>query len=166
MKKRILALGCMAALLAFGSEAQAETANADAVAKIVTALTITNANKGLSFGTMVPGGGGHVTVAADGTAKFDGPTQINAGTSPTRAAQFSVSGGASCICDIDAEQSVELVGDAGQGSMKAELTESATSLTLDPKGNGTFSVGGVLEVPSEQKSGIYAGTFNVTVVYQ
>jgi hypothetical protein len=168
MKKRILALACTAALLAFGSEAQAvssATGQADATAKIVTALTITNSNKeGLSFGTMVPGIAGKVTVDKDGTGHFAGPTQIDATGSPTRAAAFTVTGGAGYACGINAEDQVVLTGVGGE--MNATLTESATSLSLDVNGKGAFSVGGVLDVAANQKPGIYSGIFKVTVTYQ
>jgi hypothetical protein len=172
MKKRILALGCLATLFAFGSEAQAATATADASAKIVGAISISkNAGAGndLAFGTIFPGDGGRVMIKADeyNSVDSEGVTLVN---SKRTSAKFTVGGTSGMICSIDIPKEIKIKSDTD--AMLVELVGSANVITLpgDPAGSeyskAPLYVGGTLHVSANQPMGEYKSTFDVTVAYQ
>ena len=166
MKKKILALGCMAALLAFSSDAFAVTGHATAT--IGTAISISeeapaSATGGkLAFGHIIPGTGGTVTIAPDGTVGQTGTitltTQLTKGP-----AQFKVTGDAGKSYNITLATSTTL--NSCTNSMAVSGLNSDSSLTLDASGVSVFHVGGILTVASGQAVGLYEGTFTVTAAY-
>jgi hypothetical protein len=173
MKKRILALGCMAALLAFSSEAHAATATADASAKIVNAISISkNTGEGndLAFGTIFPGDGGKVMIKPDesNSVGSEGVTLIN---SKRTSAKFTVGGTSGMICTIDIPGKIEIFSNK-KDSMVVELVGSANVITLPGDSAGSeyskapLYVGGTLHVGAKQPMGEYKNTFDVTVAYQ
>jgi len=170
MKKRILALGCTAALLAFSSDAFAATGTATAT--IGTAISITQdaggTNAGnLAFGHIIPGTGGTVTIAPDGTVGQTGAITLTTQLTKS-AAQFAVSGdvGKTYNVTLPADNTVTISN--GTTTMRVDgFTKSLAGLgTLDASGAQTFKVGGTLTVGNAQDTGFYTGTFTVTAAYQ
>jgi Mat/Ecp fimbriae major subunit len=159
MKK--FALLAAAATMAFGtSSAQAATASADATATILQQITVTKVSD-LAFGTIVVGAtGGAVTVSNSGAAISCGATLACSGTN--NAASFNVVGTVGEVVTVTVDPTVTL--NSGANSMLATLNPSysgAHTLTAAD----VLRVGGTLAVAPNQASGVYSGTFNVTVNY-
>lgn len=179
MKKRILALGCMAALLAFSSEAQAtpspsplsNSATANATANIIAPVSITNQDasgvvKDLAFGTIVPSTiTGTVIVAPNGHRTGSDVTLLTNSLTPVTAAAFTIAGLPSTACTIGLPDSTPLYGNGTPMTVDNFVSNLGTTVTLDATGKKTFTVGGTLTVGASQVAGSYTGTFNVSVVY-
>jgi hypothetical protein len=168
MKKRILALGCMAALLAFGSEAFAAD-EGRATATIGSALSVSKYATGsdtdgdLAFGYIIPNASspGTVKVSNNGNPTYTGVT----GTSflPIGSAQFRVTGYVGASYNVTLSNTATIT--SGTNSMTiGSFTKNETGVLTD--GSEIFNVGGTLTVAAAQPTGEYLGTFNVTVAYQ
>ena len=172
MKKRIFALGCMAALLSFSNEAQATvpaptfsyTSTATATAKIAVAIAIEKTSD-LAFGTIVPSNtAGTVTIDPAGKRTGSSSVQLLSTTS-TSAAKFNVTGEnhATYAVTLPSDETITIRN--GDKYMKInKFTASALTGDLED-GKDTFTVGGTLEVGANQTSGNYTGTFNVLAAY-
>jgi hypothetical protein len=168
MKKRILALGCMAALLAFGSEAFAATGSASST--IGTAISISQSatnpfsptSGDLAFGHIIPGAGGTVTITPAGVVTKTGAvtltTQLTKGP-----AQFKVEGDAGKTYHVTLDETTTIT--AGTNTMNVTGLNHNSDLYLDGDGVAVFHVGGTLNVASAQTAGIYEGTFNISATY-
>lgn len=175
MKKKILLLAGMAAMLAFGSDAFA--INADATATIGSSLSVSVDASGdgagkLVFGYIIPSGtNGTVTV---------GPTSADNGSSnvtltsaiPRSPAKFSVLGSdnSSYTVTVPDNDDVKLKkgGVSSSDDMQVHhFTTSfgATNVGVLVAGVGSFTVGATLDVAATQPSGVYTSTFPVTVAY-
>lgn len=145
--------------------AQAATDTAEARARVLAAITLTN-NTALEFGAVVAAsGGGTVEITPAGTRT---PCTLPLTCSGTvSAAQFDITGGTSGeVVTINADPTVTLLNTSGPGSMSATLLESAPTATLDATGAASFTVGGTLTVAASQAEGVYLGTFSVSADYQ
>ncbi|ACF43553.1 DUF4402 domain-containing protein [Pelodictyon phaeoclathratiforme] len=175
MKKRILALVGMAALLASGSNAYAATGHATAT--IAGALTVSQDADGvnggvLTFGHIIPDAEtpGTVTVAASGT---NDSFAVTVTTQITQSpAQFAVSGDSGTGYSVTLPGAATLhktgalvITDMAVTNFTSNLIDNKGTLS-DPAGQGTFKVGAKLAVAAAQPSGVYNGTFDVTVLYQ
>ncbi len=158
----VLAGTAVLAITLGATSAQAASDTAEARARVLRALTLTN-NTALDFGAVVAAAGaGTVQISAAG-ARTCGGSLTCSGT--VSAAEFDITGGTSGeIVSINADPSVTLT--SGVNSMTATLVESAATATLDGTGAATFTVGGTLSVAASQAEGVYLGTFNVTADYQ
>ena len=159
-------VGTVFAAAAFGSTAaQAATADADARATILAALTVTNATD-LDFGTIAVNGGGSVTVTNAGVrAATTGGTVSPAGVAA--AASFAIVGAPGSNILITVPASVILDHATTTDSMSASLTTNAPTVAHPLVGGAEiFNVGGTLTVAAGQVAGAYTGTFAVTVEYQ
>ncbi len=175
MKKKILALGCMAALLAFGSEAQAaDNINGTATATIQNAVSIANNTSAtgggvLAFGTIVAGTqAGSVDVSTTGTPSYH--TVIGASGATTSAAAFTVTGGAGNTFTVTLPSSATLTHSTLMSKTMTvnSFVSSAAGVgggTIGADGTVGFTVGGTLTVAANQTNGSYTGTFNVSVAY-
>jgi Mat/Ecp fimbriae major subunit len=172
MKKRILALGCMAALLAFGSEAFA--AEGTATATIGGALSIsqtvggtgTGPNGNLAFGYIIPSGtSGTVTIATDGVKTSTGGVTTT-GALTAGAANFTVTGVAGAKFNIGLPNDTTVILTGPGTAMAVTAFSHSGADTVGLLGTQTFTVGGTLAVAASQAPGAYEGTFNVTAVYQ
>jgi hypothetical protein len=168
MKKRILALACTAALLAFGSEAFA-AAEGTATARIGSALSVSKLATGsatggdLAFGYIIPNAltAGTVKVNNNGNPTYTGVT----GTSflPVGAAQFQVTGYAGASYNVTLSNSATIT--SGSNTMTVgSFTKNETGVLTG--GSEIFNVGGTLTVGAGQAPGEYTGPFDVTVAYQ
>ncbi|MEO1046534.1 MAG: DUF4402 domain-containing protein [Pseudomonadota bacterium] len=152
-----------AAMAAMAStSAHADTAEADAVARILQQVTVESDGSALNFGTVVVGdNGGDVEIATDGSLSSCDANLVCSGT--VSAAGFDVTGTLGEIVSVTVDPSVTLTNDDGD-TMTASLSASDSTLTL--AGGDGFSVGGTLTVADNQADGNYDGTFEVTVDYQ
>jgi Mat/Ecp fimbriae major subunit len=158
----LAASAVLAAALAPAS-AQAATDSAEARARILAALTLSNTSA-LEFGAIVAAAGGGTVQIAPGGGRTCGGSITCSGT--VSAAGFDVTGGtAGEFVSVNAVPSVTLNGPGGN-TMTASLTESAAVVQLDATGEASFTVGGTLTVAANQAQGNYVGNFNVTADYQ
>lgn len=159
--KTILASTIFAASMMSANAAHAATATAEAKANILTSVAVTNSFP-LDFGTIAAGStASSVTVSATETATVSCVGTLLCPTAVTSAV-FGVTGTTGQAVAITVPSSVTLTGTGG--SMTATLVSSDSLITLGTK-NG-FVVGGTLSVGANQTSGLYSGTFDVTVAYQ
>ena len=164
MKKKILVLAGMAAMLASGSNAYAATGHASATIERAIGITedAAGTNGGLlNFGHIIPGTAGTVVVGPNGVGEATGPTLTTRIT--TSAAQFIVSGDAARTYALTLPGSTTISNGTTTMTVNA-FTENATN-TIGAGGTETFNVGGTLTVSATQAAGTYTGTFEVTAVY-
>ena len=121
----------------------------------------------LSFGSFVAGNGGSVTVSTTGKRSAGGGVVLIPSSLGT-AAQFTVSG------DPNATYTIQLPGNdfvslTGPGIdmfvNNFTSTPSGVEGQLGAGGSQALSVGGTLNVGSDQAHGSYSGTFSVIVSY-
>jgi len=162
---RLSAAGLALASFGIASSASAATAQADATAVILDALTVSiyNGADTLDFGSIgESGSGGTVDLSADGTTLVCSSGLVCSGT--TAVPEFIIEGVAGEAVTIDFVQStVQLTGPGAP--MDVALDASATLATLDGAGEAFFTVGGLLTVGAGQTAGTYNGTFDVDVAY-
>ena len=120
----------------------------------------------LSFGSFVAGNGGSVTVSTTGNRSAGGVVLIP--SSQGTAAQFTVSGdlNATYTIQLPVNDVVSLTG-PGNGMFVNTFTSTPSGAggNLGAGGSQALSVGGTLNVGSDQAPGSYSSTFSVTVSY-
>ena len=151
-------------LLVAGSAQAVSTASA-ASADIVAALAISN-TVGLDFGQIVPSAViGTVAVGTDGARTPAGGVTLSNGGAPT-AASFDVTGGANSTYSITLPTSITITGTGAPMTVDAFVSNPAGAAgQLSGSGTETLLVGATLNIGVSQVAGAYAGTFDVTVVY-
>jgi spore coat protein U-like protein len=121
----------------------------------------------LSFGSFVAGNGGSVTVSANGNRSAGGGVVLIPSSLGT-AAQFTVSGdpNATYTIQLPVNDVVSLTG-PGNGMFVNTFTSTPSGAggNLGAGGSQALSVGGTLNVGSDQAPGSYSSTFSVTVSY-
>ena len=143
------------------------SAEADAGARIITPLTIEN-NQGLEFGDIIAGAN-TITITTDGDRSATNEDAFLVTTDVTRtpqAAKFTVNGEA----DLSYTLVIDLIAPLTQVDGTATMTinnfnHNATG-KLSGSGAEVFNVGADLIVGASQASGVYEGTFEVTVTYE
>ncbi|MEG9328440.1 DUF4402 domain-containing protein [Salinimicrobium catena] len=173
-KNFTLTLLIAAAFIGFSMNANAQSdasATGDSTAELIAGLTITKQNT-LDFGRiMTTNTAGTVTVSNDGLS--DGVTGGVAHTSDSSPAPatFILTGepNASYTVTLPANDVVFLTHSVDAISTLAVNGFETASLTpsLDANGDGSISVGAVLSVgtTADSPSGVYNGTFDVSVYY-
>ena len=142
------------------TNANAATANAAALAKVLSEVTVTRVAD-LEFGTIVAAPVASTVIINPFGARTCGPGL--ACTGAVTAAAFSVSGTAGRIVTVSVPAAITLSN--GADTMNAVLAASAPGLLLGA-GGAFFTVGGTLNVGANQVDGDYAATFDATVDYQ
>ncbi len=130
------------------------------------ALTI-GADRSLSFGSLVAGGGGSVTISPAGQ-RTSGGSVILIPSVPGHAADFSLQGDpdATFYVDLPSDSSVKLTGPGADVWLTGFTSEpSGAGGQLNSGGTMDLSVGATLEVGSGQSPGEYSGSFTVIVNY-
>jgi hypothetical protein len=156
-----LALSC--GLLSAGT---ADAATGGATVQIVNAIAISN-TVGLNFGQVIGGSGASVvTVTPGGIRTLTSGTATLAGGTVT-AASFAVTGGIGSAYTITLPPTIGLTSGANTLTISGVTSSPASSGgLLDGSGQQTLLVGGALGIPAgPAASGIYTGTFDVTVAY-
>ncbi len=173
MKQRILALGCMAALLCFASNAYA-AGNGTATATIATSISVAKLATGsstggeLAFGNLIPSASAGTVVIHYSTGVRTFPTSAVTGTSllPYGNAQFQVTGDAGATYTVTLPAVESTLTNSNSDTMTVDtFTKDLSGTGTLTGGTSTFHVGGTLHVGANQASGTYTGTFNVTAAY-
>ena len=145
------------------------SATSDASALIVTAIELTN-TRALDFGTLVPTNtAGDVTVTADNTRPVVTNVKFIDQASDFASALFTAEGesGYSFSLDLPDNNTVELTYDGNTMPVKNfTSTINSTGNTFSNTGSIEFGVGATLEVGANQASGLYEGSFEVTIAYE
>jgi len=167
---RFAAVGAALAAASLGTTAHAAaTANATASAEILSSLTVTN-TAGLDFGQVAVNGAGTATVGANGTNSC---TANLVCTGTRQAATFDVTGTTGVGVAVTTPASAVALTYVGWTGGGAAPTMSLNNFSVDFPGGTTlvggvtsFAVGGDLAVSATQASGVYSGSFTVSVEYQ
>lgn len=143
------------------------SAEADAGARIITPLTIEN-NQGLEFGDIIAGENTiTITTAGARDATNDDALLVTTGVTRTpQAAQFTVNGEANLSYTLVIDPSATLTQVDGTATMTINNFKHNATGTLSGSGAEVFNVGADLTVGASQASGVYEGTFEVTVTYE
>lgn len=162
--KTLKLIGMTALAASFATSSFAAEVDADAGAKIIAPLQISNATA-LYFGTIAPSltNADQVVVTPAG-AKSCG-AELTCLTDDHTAALFNVSGESDASYTVELPSSIEIQNGAG-GKMDVNgFTGSKSGGTL-VSGADSFTVGGTLAVAANQPTGEYTGTFTVAVEYE
>ena len=158
--------GCVAALL--GTAASAASQNAPVKASVLKPLTLVSVQD-FNLGTLLLRSGTWtattVGLSRAGVLTCPGPNITCSGT--TRTAIYTVTGSNSQPIRITAPN-VTLTNQLDSSKTLTLVVDSPGTVSLPNSGNkGTnFSLGGSISVSSSTTSGVYVGTFAVTVDYQ
>ena len=174
MKNNLLTFGTILAIGFFTLTANAQTAqttSAAAGARLVKPMTITK-TADLNFGTINVGTGliGTVALSTAGTNTYTGGVTAGTIAGTITNAAYNVTGtkNATYVVTLPADNTVT-VEESGGTTMKINtftaLSASGATATHTALGADTFKVGATLLVAAGQATGIYAGTFNVSVDY-
>ncbi|MDO8771956.1 MAG: DUF4402 domain-containing protein [Burkholderiaceae bacterium] len=129
-------------------------------------IAIGSSTQSLAFGSLVAGSGGNVTVSpASVRSTSGGVVLVPSGAGA--AAQFSVTGDPSATYAITLPANGVVLLTSGSNTMAVNnFTSNPASIgQLSGGGSQTLTVGATLGVGSNQASGSYSGSFNVTVIY-
>jgi spore coat protein U-like protein len=145
------------------------TASSDASALIVKAIAITN-DRALDFGTLVPTAApGDVIITSDNTRPVITNVKYIGQATDFSSALFTATGENtySFSLTLPLDGVVNLSYDGNDMAVK-DFTSTilATGNTFPLSGIVEFGVGATLEVGANQVSGLYEGTFEVTVTYE
>lgn len=130
-------------------------------------IAISNSTQALAYGSFVAGSGGSVTVAVNPVGRSASGGVILVPSGIWSAASFSVTG------DSSLTYAITLPGNGVVSLTSGSNTMAVNNFTSNPASTGQLSVGGsqtlmvgaTLSVGSNQASGSYSGSFNVTVTY-
>lgn len=167
MKKLVLTLTLVVASSMFlVSDGTAAETTANATAEVMTPIAIANTSD-LAFGKFSALTGGTVVIATDGTRTATSAVVLST-TNAGGVASFNITG------DNNATYAITLPSTAVNIThTDAITTMSVGSFVSDPSGTGllsaigaqTLNVGGTLTVGSAQSTGVYSGSFSVSVEY-
>lgn len=140
--------------------------NATATAVILTPLSVA-ATSNLSFGNIIAGSGGTVTIATNGTRTSTGVT-LPGVTGTVSAAQFTVTGTGTSTFTIAVPATHTITRVSGSETMTVgSFVSDPTPTGTLAGGTATVRVGATLTVGNAQVPGTYtdAGGFTITVNY-
>jgi hypothetical protein len=164
-RPRLIAI--LMCVLSFAGPGQAATQVAQVNANVVKPLILTWLQD-LDLGTITlsPGTWSGATVSITRAGIFSCSSTNVTCTGATKVAQYNVSGTNRSVVQISAPN-VTLVNQSDSTKTLTLVVDNAGSVTLTNSGPpGTnFSLGGSIALSSSTASGVYVGTFNVTVNY-
>ncbi len=171
---KIIALSCIAFFVAFAAKVSAAGSSAQCSVTIVPGIaanknTQTTTGGDLTFGTIIPGSSSGTVTINPSTSTRNSSGGVQLVDSISGPAAFDVTGAANSSYTVTLPNNGTTTISSGNSTMAVNsFSASPTpgSSTLDSQGVSTFKVGGRLEVPANQPSGNYTGTFDVTVAYQ
>jgi|WetSurMetagenome_2_1015567.scaffolds.fasta_scaffold04341_2 hypothetical protein len=173
MKKGLILLAAviMTAGYSTGLMAQA-TENTAAAAKIVTPLSITETSS-LHFGTMavLAGTPGTCVLSTQGARTQSGGVNLSVQAPSASNAAYNVAGAVNTTYAITLPSTINVTSGASTMTISSLLARTASAGadgltgTLSASGTDDFTVGGTLNVSAGQVTGVYTGTFDVTVAY-
>jgi hypothetical protein len=169
MKKVVMIISCMAALIVFWGKAGAMAKMAEGLS--ITRDGATSTSGELAFGTVIPNAvGGTVVINPFGSgARISSGVQVIASTYGPAA--FTLFGESNVTYAVTLPSSATITKSGGTETMTVDTftsTLSGTGLVVTGTlfgTEGSFKVGGKLHVPADQTPGSYTGTFTVTAAY-
>ena len=169
----LFAVVVMMAGFTFRVNAQA-TENTAAAAKIVTPIAISETSS-LHFGTMavLAGQGGTCVLSTAGDRTATGGVNLSIQTPSASNAAYNVSGAVNTTYAITLPASITVSESGSSATMSINSLKARTASaaqdgltgTLSGSGSDSFTIGGTLNVAAGQTTGLYQGTFDVTVAY-
>lgn len=139
--------------------------NATATAVILTPLSVA-ATSNLSFGNIIAGSGGTVTIATNGTRTSTGVTLPAANPGTISAAQFTVTGTGTSTFTI-AVPATHTISNGTEDMTVGSFVSDPTPTGTLAGGTATVRVGATLTVGNAQAPGTYTNAtgFTITVNY-
>jgi len=137
-------------------------ANANANVAIVAPLSIQKMAD-LNFGQIFPHDGGHITISPSGSVSTNGSVEF-VPSCTTSAASFSVIGEGFNTFAITLPSEAILTNGADSIKVRNFTSTPSGRGTLN-NGTQTVNVGGTLYVNASLSTGVYTGTFTVTVQF-
>ena len=161
--------------ISFGQNNTATVTSVPVGARIFAPITLELSNGGLKFGNIVRSSSAFtVTVSYEGTrSETGGVTYINTGDEYS-AAMFDVTGESGQTYNISLSDTEITLDGPGGGEMTVNAFSiggeaySGTDIVRTINSEGTidsFAIGATLNGSANQTSGVYTGSFNVTVDY-
>lgn len=145
------------------STSKTDDASANGVAKVVAPISISQ-TKSLSFGKIAPGNlAGTLTISTNGTKTIKNATEI--GGDPTSQGVFSVTGNGNAAFSITLPPATSLSSGTHTMIVNNFNHDRGVSPTISGGGSRTVNVGATLNIGANQASGLYAGTYAITVNY-
>jgi hypothetical protein len=173
MKKVLILLVAVIMIAGYSTNLMAQaTENTAAAAKVVTPLTITETSS-LHFGTMavLAGTPGTCVLSTQGARTQTGGVNLSVQAPTASNAAYNVAGAVNTTYAITIPSTITVTAGAANMTINSLLARTASAgtdgLTGTLSGSGTdnFTIGGTLNVLAGQVTGIYTGTFDVTVAY-
>ncbi len=169
MKKSIVFLASLLALVFVSIEGHAQTATASATAnvsaRIVAPLEIIK-EVDLAFGNIAAGtSAGTVTIATDGARTGNGGITLIAAGNNSSAASFVVVGYPDATYTIDLPSSIVISYNSDEMVVDNFVSDLGSVSQLSSIGEDLLNVGATLNVDANQAAGLYTGTFDVIVAY-
>jgi hypothetical protein len=172
MKKLFLSFVVIVVFAALPNRIMAQaTQSTSAAGKIIAPVTLTK-NTDLHFGTMsvLTATAGTCVLSTAGVRSATGGVNLSASAPVSSTASYTVGGSASTTYAITLPASITVTAVTTMtidNLLAHTASAGADGLTGTLSGGGadTFTVGGTLNVAAAQASGLYTGTFNVTVAY-
>lgn len=173
MKKLIISFAAVVMMAGFSTKVNAQaTENTAAAAKIVTPIAITETSS-LHFGTLaiLAGTPGTCVLSTQGARTQTGGVNLSVQAPTASNAAYNVSGAMNTTYGITLPSTITVTSGPSSMTITSILARTASAGadgltgTLSAAGTDNFTVGGTLEVAAGQTTGLYTGTFDVTVAY-
>ena len=179
LNRRTLKAVAMASAMVLGGvgmvgNAQAADGAGTANATVVRPITITSSSPHLRFGSFSTSAAGQtVAIGTDGERTLVGALGIGTGQNAFGAASFTVGGEGALTYAITLPTTTNIT----TGTASAPETMEVSAFSSNPSGTGllsgtagtlgsqTLQVGATITSVASQTSGIYSGSFTVTVAY-
>jgi len=166
--RRHLLVAAAACAVLVPAPAVAATRNAAVSATVLKPLTLA-AQQNLDLGTITlgPGTWSSATVGISRTGVFSCASANLVCTGAPRVARYKVTGSNKQVVRISAP-TVTLINQSDPARTLSLLVDSPGTVTLTSSGQpgSTFDLGGTITLSSTTPTGLYQGTFKVTVDYQ
>lgn len=151
-------------MIAATSSAHARTINGFAVAEIKELIQISETQQ-LNFGTLYlqNGAAGIASLGVAGTLNLTNAASQDGGA--VRTGSFAASGTPNTAVSISFQDGV-LSGNGNVMNITNLTHDAGTTPALNASGLITFNVGADLQINENQPTGLYTGTYQVTIDYQ
>jgi hypothetical protein len=173
MKKLFVIIAVVVMVSGFSTKVMAQaTENTAAAARIVTPISITE-TASLHFGTMaiLAGSPGTCVLSTQGARTQTGGVNLSVQAPTASNAAYNVSGAVNTTYGITLPSTITVTSGPANMTINSLLARTASAAangltgTLSASGTDNFTVGGTLNVAAGQATGVYTGTFDVTVAY-
>jgi hypothetical protein len=173
MKKVLILFVAVSMIAGYSTKVMAQaTENTAAAAKIVTPLSITETSS-LHFGTMavLAGTPGTCVLSTQGARTQTGGVNLSIQAPSASNAAYNVAGAVNTTYAITLPATITVTSGTESMTINSILARTVSAGvdgltgTLSASGSDSFTVGGTLNVSAGQVTGVYNGTFDVTVAY-